>query len=128
LPETKEQPAIPEDRPLSEKEVELVRWLLTKGEESAVDCLSQVDNLWVISRCGCGCASIDFSVDGAVPDGTGIEILSDYSWGTGGENLCGIFVFARNKKLAGLEVWSIDGSITAPQLPDSNELRPLNES
>ncbi len=128
MPDTQENLVIPEDRPLSEKEVELVRWLLTNGDESAVDYLPQVDDLWVISHCGYGCASIDFSVAGSIPDRkAGMEILSDHNWRTGGENLCGIFVFARNNKLAGLEVWSIDGLTPAPHLPDSDELTPLTK-
>ena len=113
-----------EDRPLSAKETELVRWALKHGLPGSSSYLPQVEKLRVISRCGCGCASVDFSVEGIVPDyGMGIDVLSDHLWGTGGTDLCGIFVFARNKKLAGLEVWSVDGQVTPNELPKIEELR-----
>lgn len=117
---------IAENRPLSDKEAELVRWLLENGTEASINYLSQIDKAWVVSRCGCGCASIDFSIDGTPPDKkAGMDVLSDHCWETGGQNLCGVFLFARDKKLAGLEVWSIDGMVSAPQLPDPDELRPF---
>ncbi len=119
---------IHEDRPLSAKETELVRWALEHGLPEADSYLPQIDKLRVISRCGCGCASIEFSFDGILPDySTGLEVLSDHLWGTGGTDLCGIFVFARNKKLAGLEVWSVDGQVTPTKLPNVEDLRDYSQ-
>ena len=89
---------IQEDRPLSSKETELVRWALEHGLRGSHSYLPQVDKLRVISRCGCGCASVDFSFDGVLPDySVGLEVLSDHLWGTGGMDLCGVFVFDETK-------------------------------
>ena len=49
-----------QDRPLTEQERSLVRWLLEHGNPDAAEFLPQLADAWVVSRCGCGCASIDF--------------------------------------------------------------------
>ena len=119
---------IPEDRPLYAKETQLVRWALEHGLPGSNSYLPQVDKLRVNSRCGCGCASVDFSFDGVLPDySTGLEVLSDHLWGTGGTDLCGIFVFARNEKLAGIEVWSVDGQVTPTELPGIEDLKDYSQ-
>lgn len=118
--------AISEDRPLTAIESDLVRWLLLHGIERAKTFMPQLDRARVASRCACGCASIDFAIDGAVPQPeNGISILSDYEWQVAGGELFGVFVFARGDLLAGLEVWSQDGLGEAVRLPDINNLRPL---
>ncbi len=54
-----------------------------------------------------------------------MEVLSDYEWrGPGGE-LFGVFVFACDGVLAGLEVWSIDGLLTPKLLPNISDLKPI---
>jgi hypothetical protein len=117
---------IPEDRSLTQQESELVRWLLIHGKEEAKEYLPQVEKLHVVRRCGCGCASVDFSMDGNAPNfQTGIEILSDYRWRTSSGNLCGAFIFARENILAGLEVWSIDGGEMPSILPEPSELNSM---
>jgi hypothetical protein len=121
--------AIPEDRPLTEREASLVRWLLEHGIPRATDYLPQLDRAWVASRCYCGCASIDFAIAGVVPPpGDGIGILADYEWkGPRGE-MFGVFVFERGGLLAGLEVWSQDGLAEAKSLPSTELLRPIGTS
>jgi hypothetical protein len=112
-----------QDRPLTEKETEITKWLLEHGSSDSRHYLDQLKTAWVIARCPCGCASVDFSVNGTVQEkSAGIEVLSEYNWGEG-EGLCGIFVFARDGQLSGLEVWSIDGIVDAPRLPAVSELR-----
>lgn len=121
--------AIPEDRPLTDAETSLVRWLLQHGIPQAKDYLPQLDRARVASRCYCGCASIDFAIDGVVPPpGDGIGILADYEWrGPRGE-MFGVFVFERERVLAGLEVWSQDGLAEANSLPNTELLRPIGTS
>jgi len=122
--ESKTDLRIPEERPLTAREIEMVRWALEHGLPGSDEYLPQIDRVRVISRCSCGCASVDFSFDGVLPDyTTGLEVLSDHQWGIGGTDLCGIFVFARNEKLAGLEVWSVDGQVTPSELPKIEDLR-----
>jgi hypothetical protein len=121
--------AIPEDRPLTQPEASLVRWLLQHGIARAKDYLPQLERVRVASRCFCGCASIDFAIDGNVtPPGDGINILADYEWkGPLGE-MFGVFVFERGGLLAGLEVWSQDGLAEAKSLPSTDVLRPISTS
>ncbi len=121
--------AIQDDRPLTEAETSLVQWLLQHGTPQAKDYLPQLKRAWVVSRCYCGCASIDFAIDGVVPPpGDGISILADYEWkGPRGE-MFGVFVFERCGLLAGLEVWSQDGLAEAKALPNTELLRPIGTS
>jgi hypothetical protein len=118
---------ISENRPLSPDEARLLRWLLEHGKESASAFLAQADAVRVVSRCGCGCASINFSVgDGGWHSRSGgMDILSDYQWSDSEGRVFGVFVFAKQRMLAGLEVWSIDGQATPTSLPEPSELRPL---
>jgi hypothetical protein len=117
---------IPEDRSLTAAESRLVTWLLRHGTPQAADYLPHVERARVVSRCACGCASIDFAIDGVVPPpGDGISILADYEWRAPGGELFGVFVFERTGLLAGLEVWSQDGLGQASELPDTEQLRPV---
>jgi hypothetical protein len=117
---------IPEDRDLTEAETSVVHWLLKHGCSGAENFLTQLDRARVASRCSCGCASINFAIDGIVPENsTHMTILSDYEWTDTEGNVFGAFVFARWGVLAGLDVWSQDGLATANSLPDVNQLRPV---
>lgn len=118
--------SIPEDRPLTPQEALLVRWLLEHSTKSAAGFLPQLAQVRLVSRCSCGCASVDFAVGGVVPPRSdGIGILSDYEYRTAEGHLCGVFVFERTGLLAGLEVWSVDGLSTPSALPSIEQLQPL---
>lgn len=93
---------IPESRALTESEVTVVRWLLEHGNPEASQFLPQLDQAAVVSRCSCGCASIDFAIG----------------------NLFGAFVFEQQGLLAGLDLWSIDGLATPSSLPPIEALVP----
>ena len=109
---------IDEQRPLTQQEATLVRWLLQHGKPGASDHVSEIERLHVVSRCSCGCASVDF-----VDEPGGLEVLSDYKWEDDHGHAFGVFVFAKGGTLAGLEVWSIDGQATPRSLPDPHVLR-----
>ena len=117
---------IAEDRPLTTREIALTQWLLEHGESNAARFLDQLPRARVASRCPCGCASVDFAIDGQrAPTGTGMDILADYEWrGPAGE-LFGVFAYAQRDLLGGIEVWSIDGEATPTHLPDPSDLTPL---
>ena len=118
--------ATEEDRPLTAQESALTTWLLEHGEAAAAQFVPQVARARVVARCPCGCASVDFAIDGQRhPAGEGMQILSDYQWHGAGGELFGIFVFARGNFLSGLEVWSIDGEATPTFLPEPSVLTPL---
>jgi len=116
-----------EDRPLTEQECAIVRWLLEHGEERAAAFVSQLSDARVVARCACGCASIDFAIAGRrAPTSGGMDILSDYCWRDESDHLFGAYVFARGQLLAGLDLWSIDGQATATRLPKIHELKPID--
>jgi hypothetical protein len=118
--------SIPDDRPLSDKEKSLLRWLLEHGTHEASPFIIQIPHLLVSSRCPCGCASIDFADGGKLAASSGgMQILADFVWDEADHGPFGVFVFARGQQLAGLEVWSA-GSADAPKsLPDPQQLRPF---
>src|SRR5262245_56930949 len=92
---------IPEDRPLTAHETALVRWMLEHGTAAAAGFLPQLATAQVVSRCYCGCASVDFSVGGVVPPrGQPLGILADFEYRTAEGHLRGAFVFERAGLLA----------------------------
>lgn len=118
---------IPEDRPLTEHETALVRWLLQHGTAATTEILPQLANVRVVSRCYCGCASVNFAVGGVVPPPSNrISILADFQYRNADGHLCGVFVFERTGLLAGLEVWSVDGLSTPATLPAIEQLQPIS--
>jgi len=118
--------SFPENRPLTAREAAIIAWLLEHGNSSAAEYLQQLDKVRVVSRCSCGCASVNFSIDGVIPPSeNGMGILSDYQFLTNEGHLCGVFVFEQAGLLAGLEVWSIDGLTKRPTLPIIEQLQPL---
>lgn len=116
---------IPEDRSLTAQEYQLVCWLLEHGDQNAKSYRNQLESAKVVSRCYCGCASINFSVDGKTSPETGLHVLSDYQWISAEGHLFGVFVFAKGELLSGLEVWSIDGMATPTVLPSVENLIPI---
>lgn len=103
---------VPDNRSLSTKEREFLAWLLQHGAPSAHEYCSQIDTARVVARCSCGCASIDFLEAPAAP----LETLSDHQWRDGDGHLFGVFAFAKEGRLAGIEEWSIDGQATPTSL------------
>jgi hypothetical protein len=95
---------IPEERPLSDAEVSLVRWMLEHGESHASTFLPQLEEATVRSRCKCGCASVNFAVAGRPPPNGAMNILSDYLWQDAEGYEFGAFVFSLGGVLAGLDL------------------------
>jgi hypothetical protein len=118
--------SVSEDRPLSEAENGLVKWLLEHGTEEGRSLLPQLGQARVIARCSCGCASVDFSVGGKVASSSGISVVSDYRWDSPEGYGFGIFAYAKDGLLSGIDVWSIDGRATPAKLPNPNQLRPID--
>jgi hypothetical protein len=119
--EKKRSGSIVENRDLTVEEMHLLRWLLEHGNPEARDFIPQLHGLRVVSRCPCGCPSIEF-----VPDAPGMKILSDYVYEDTKGHTIGVFAFARAGALAGIEVWSIAGDPIPERVPDPSLLRPLS--
>jgi hypothetical protein len=70
---------------------------------------------------------VDFSIDGRVAcPKSGMSAVSDYQWNSPEGHLFGVFVYAREGLLSGIDLWSIDGLATASALPNPDDLRPMN--
>lgn len=113
------------ERELTETESNAVRWLLEHGKGNTRQYLLHADRITVIDVCPCGCASIDFALDGTRPKPAGMEIISDHYWVDDNNHTGGVFLFAVSGQLAGLEVYSMDGKCDVSKLPDMNRLLPL---
>ena len=75
---------IEDRRPLTQRERELTQWMLeNSGHPDAPKYLEQLEHARVVSRCPCGCASVDFEVDGYERPTGGLHILGDYLVGQG---------------------------------------------
>jgi hypothetical protein len=116
---------IAERRPLTSAERELARWMLEHGGPGAAIFLSQLERAAVVSRCPCGCASIDLEVAGMPKPSGGLRILGDYVFGDDPE-LAGAFIFERAGVLAGIEVYGLAGDAPST-LPEPGSLRPFHE-
>jgi hypothetical protein len=115
---------LPEPRELSQAERALTAWLLTHGCAEGEEFLAQLTHAKVIAHCKCGCASIDFAVEGKQPQTFAMRVLSDYQWKDEKGRHFGAMVFEQDNLLAGLELWSIDGQATAYALPSVEILVP----
>jgi hypothetical protein len=111
------------NRSLTSHEEELLRWVLTHGQRGAEAHIAAIAGLRVVGGCDCGCASIDFIEDAP---GFGLEVLSDHQWRDKQGNLFGVFAFAKAGRIAGLEVWSVDGKAIPSELPDPAVLVPVS--
>lgn len=112
-------------RPLTEHEFTLTQWMLEHGEPGAGTYLDQLSKARVVSRCVCGCASVNFEIAGvAAPIGP-LRILGDYIFGDEA-SLAGAFVFEVQGVLAGLEVYGL--AVPHPtELPRPESLRPFRK-
>lgn len=104
-------------RSLSQEELTLVIYLLNHGSAEAKPFLAQLAGARVVAHCICGCASVDFSIDGLQSQASGMRTLSDFQWKDEQGHLFGIVLFERGGLLSGLDVWSIDGQATPFILP-----------
>jgi hypothetical protein len=116
------------DRALTSEEHAVVRWLLEHGDGDNTEFLEQLEHARVARLCGCGCASIDFSISGQRPNNFAMRTLSDYQWSNDQGHLCGAFVFMQDGLLAGLDLWSIDGQCTPNAMPPIERLVPLGSA
>jgi hypothetical protein len=115
------------NRPLTESEAQLVRWMLQHGKPEATSFLPQLAKASVTPwRCPCGCASINFAVQGHAQPRGGLTPLADFVFGPA-KDLSGIFVYEQEGLLSGLEVYGLAGE--APKsLPTIESLRPFESA
>ncbi len=110
------------NRPLSLAERDLARWMLENGTTEARTFLAQLELAEVTPwRCPCGCASLNFQIQGQPEAPPGVHILGDYVMGQGNQ-LAGAFIYSSGGLLSGIEVYGF--AEDAPRaLPSTENLR-----
>jgi hypothetical protein len=116
--------AAQDNRPLTEAEHRLARWMLENGTREALAFMPQLELVEVTPwKCPCGCASINFQIKGQPEAPPGVHILGDFLLGEG-DRISGAFIFESGGLLRGLEVYGLAGD--APTvLPGVEDLRPF---
>src|SRR5664280_2474136 len=101
---------IPDVRPLTTGERQLLEWLLRHGTSEAAAYLEQLPQVSVIARCGCGCPTIDLAVgERAAQLFSPSTILADAA-GKSPEGIgVGIIVHGREGLISELEIYSLAG-------------------
>jgi hypothetical protein len=118
---------IPVERNLSSGERTLLQWLLMHGSYDASKYMSQIDSLRVVSKCGCGCPTVDFALQSGRKVG-GSDIVAE-AGGKSPEGISvGVILHVREDELSELEVYSTEGLDVPFSLPtpDSLEAFPLD--
>jgi len=126
MTDVKSKEPIRVDRPLTDEEYELTRWILEHGKPDALQFVEQLDRARLVGGCPCGCATLHFEIEGLGEAQLGVHVLGDFVYGDE-SNLCGVFVFESGGILKGLEVtgYAVDASRT---LPNPIDLRPIGDS
>jgi hypothetical protein len=117
---------IVEDRPISPAEAAVVEWLLRNASVvgSLEHLVQGVQQLRVVGRCGCGCASIDFEKDGQTSKA---RVIADAVGETAPKLRCGVILWGRDDAVTGLEVYEWEpGSNLA--LPSVESLKPWDKA
>jgi hypothetical protein len=107
----------PQNRPITKKEHDLIEWLLRHGNPGAEQFLQQVGSLIVVSKCSCGCPTVDFARESEPVTQEAENILADYLATVNGEDV-GIILFQRGGRLSSLEVYSQGGTDNPFGLPE----------
>jgi hypothetical protein len=114
------------NRPITEQEGQLLKWLLEHGAPGADQFISQVDSLTVISKCRCGCPTVNFALHGKSVLSENKHILADYLAEVEGQDV-GVILFQRDGRLSSLEVYSQAGTDKPFALPEIEALYPWEE-
>jgi len=102
----KETLFVEEHRDLSAKEVDLIKWLLTKTNHS--EFIEQIGKTKVVSKCSCGCPTVDLQVEGYESKPVRFVLSAE---GFSPEGIAvGVILHVRNGLVSELEVYSQDGT------------------
>jgi len=116
---------IKQQRKITEMEVAVIRAALEKATiEPLEDETATVENLMVVSRCDCGCATVDFqgpSLDEpSKPIADGIGVTPN-----GGD--VGVIVWGRQGRITGLEIYDLGAGEKDLLLPVPDSIKPWEQ-
>jgi hypothetical protein len=106
-----------EERPLSSEEVVLLEWLIDHGRPDASKYRFKIPLLRVVSRCGCGCPTIDSAMGDTSHKTGGSHIIADGQATTPEGAFVGVILHVREGEISELEVYSITGEESRFSLP-----------
>ncbi len=109
------------NRPLTQPEQKLIRWLIEHGEPGHDELIAQIDRLTVIWKCSCGCPTVNFALDSEPVAQKGEGVISDYCGTVDGKDV-GVLLFQNAGRLSCLEVYSFTGSDEPFGLPEIETL------
>jgi hypothetical protein len=114
-----------EQRPLTTDERQLLEWLIAHGFPTAAKYESQLTQVVVVSRCTCGCPTVDFAVAGKQTFGAS-EIIAEAEGKSPEGVAVGVIVHAREGQLSELEIYSIEPHAAPFGLPRPDALVALS--
>jgi hypothetical protein len=109
-------------RPLTEQECDLVRWLIEHSHLDSSRLLSQIERLSVAEKCSCGCPTVYFALDGVPVTRKGEQLISDWRAEVDGNGV-GVMLFQTDDGVSSLEVYSIAGTDKPFGLPAIGSIR-----
>ena len=100
----------PLNRALTQQERDLISWMIEHSfVKDAIHLLQQVDRLSVVSKCTCGCPTIDFALDGELVCPKGEQCISDWDAEVDGMPVF-VMLWRSNDRISTLEVGSYPGT------------------
>ncbi len=121
--DVRQKMSAPLPRALSTTEFRLADWLLEHSTRISADekmkFRSQLTDAVVSSRCGCGCATIEFSIGGQKPAVGGLRPLSESATRNNG---FGIFIYETGGLLSGLEIYGLANLELPSEFPPLSEI------
>lgn len=110
------------NRPLSDSEYCLARWMLEHGGTAGRGFLPQLELAEVTPwRCPCGCASINFQIKDNPPAPPGVHVLGHFVFGDE-DTPDGILIFEQGGLLSGIEVYEMGSGVAPISLPSPASL------
>jgi len=105
-----------EERSLSSEELALLEWLVDRGRPDAGEYRDQIPKLRVVSKCGCGCPTVDFAIGPTRKIGPS-QIIADGEGKSPEGAAVGVILHVREGEISELEVYSTTGEATIFSLP-----------
>jgi len=100
----------PLKRALTGEERDLIRWLVEHSfVDDATRLMPQIERLSVISKCNCGCPTIDLALDGEPVVRKGEMFISDWLADVNGMPVY-VQLWVSNGQISSLEVGSLPGT------------------